>query len=190
MRKKIHLIGFLHKIFLKKNKINIANTKTRSNISGSGKKPWKQKGTGKARAGSNRSPIWVGGAISFGPTNLKKANASLKINKKELLFSKIYFFILKKELINFVFLDKKVINSFFKIKNLINFFKIQNSKFFYLKKIIIFFKQYNKSIQTYNFKSIRITILKNFSFLQIIKGKFLLFLLKKKYLVFYDHKNI
>lgn len=60
-------------------RIGSANTKTKAEVSGSGKKPWRQKGTGRARVGYKRNPVWVGGGVAFGP---KPRSYKKRINRK------------------------------------------------------------------------------------------------------------
>jgi len=74
------LIKQAYVAYLANGRENLAVTKTRGLVRGGGKKPWKQKGTGRARFGSSRVPIWRGGGITFGPTGIE--NYSHKINVK------------------------------------------------------------------------------------------------------------
>lgn len=77
----------------------LAHAKNRGEVSGTGKKPWRQKGSGHARHGSRRSPIWVGGGVTFGPRNDK--NFDKKINRKLKKFA--LFSVLSKK-----FIEKKI----------------------------------------------------------------------------------
>lgn len=72
------LLKLAYSAYLSNGRENLAVTKTRGLVSGGGKKPWKQKGTGRARFGSSRNPIWRGGGIAFGPTG--EENYSIKVN--------------------------------------------------------------------------------------------------------------
>lgn len=70
--------------YLSNSRENHAVTKTRGLVSGGGKKPWKQKGTGRARFGSSRVPIWRGGGVSFGPTGQENYTKQLNVKAKRL----------------------------------------------------------------------------------------------------------
>lgn len=92
-------------VFLSNERKGTSNAKGRGDVSGGGRKPWKQKGTGRARHGSIRSPLWVGGGVTFGPSN---KNWKRSINKKMvqkatcIMLSKR----LKEEKVTFVSLDE------------------------------------------------------------------------------------
>jgi len=68
--------------YLANGRINLAITKKRGEVSGGGRKPWRQKGTGRARFGSSRNPIWTGGGVAFGPTGNENYSRKLNLNAK------------------------------------------------------------------------------------------------------------
>src|SRR5688572_23122272 len=76
------LLRLAYDSFLANNRLASATTKTRGLVSGGGKKPWKQKGTGRARFGSSRNPIWRGGGIVFGPTGNENYTKKLSTTSK------------------------------------------------------------------------------------------------------------
>lgn len=184
-------IGLIHKIFIlsrKNSQQYSAHCKTKSEVKGGGRKPWKQKGTGRARAGSTRSPLWVGGGKSFGP---RKRVIKKKINRKErkictllLFFFKFPFFkIISDSTINsFIFSEKGITKLLLK--------KLAKTKI----KTLIILNDYKKNLWKYIKNNKNIEILKpnylNIKSLLAAKQIFLtkksILLLKKKFL--YENK--
>lgn len=76
------LIKLAYESYLAANRQVGAKTKTRGEVRGGGKKPWRQKGTGRARFGSSRNPIWVGGGVVFGPLGIENYNKKLSKTSK------------------------------------------------------------------------------------------------------------
>ena len=100
------LIAQVLYVFANNERKGTSSVKGKGDVSGGGKKPWKQKGTGRARSGSIRSPLWVGGGVAFGPNN---RNWKRSINKK--MVQKAMCIMLsqrnKEELVKFVDIDSK-----------------------------------------------------------------------------------
>lgn len=90
----IHLLHLAVSRQLSNSRRGTASTKTRSEVRGGGKKPWRQKGTGRARAGSIRSPLWVGGGIIFGP---KPRSHKTQLPQKERKLAILHAISLKKD---------------------------------------------------------------------------------------------
>nr|QWK43425.1 ribosomal protein L4 [Egregia menziesii] len=145
-----------------------ASTLTRAEVKGGGRKPWRQKGTGRARAGSNRSPLWKGGGVSFGP---KPKLYSTKVNRKEWQLSLRSLLIAKQKDItiidNFNFLEYKTSN----IVKVLNTFGIN----LFENTLIVVPKIEEKLLKsTRNIKTIKLIVANNLNLKQILLAKNLL----------------
>jgi large subunit ribosomal protein L4 len=143
------------------------STKTRSEVRGGGRKPWKQKGTGRARAGSNRSPLWKGGGVIFGP---KPKRIVSKLNKKE-----------RKLALQTLLYNKK--NSVLVIENLENELIIPKTKVFVKicqdcginlnEKLLVIVSEKTKllKLSTQNIKNVELISASNLNTLSLMKAK-------------------
>jgi large subunit ribosomal protein L4 len=157
LERKKKAIGLIHRVYLtqlKNSRKYTASTKTKSEVRGGGRKPWKQKGTGNARAGSRRSPLWVGGGVTFGP---KPRVVNKKVNKKERRLAILSALYLKKK--EFVFIKENLFNDFnvIKTKEITKLLTTLNLNA--AKKILFVLNAPNKKLwlATRNLKNIEIT---------------------------------
>ena len=154
--KKKRSIGLIHRAYLtqlKNSRKYLASTKTKSEVRGGGKKPWKQKGTGNARAGSSRSPLWKGGGVTFGP---KPRSVKKKITKKERRLAILSALYLKKQ--QFIFVDDVSFDTNVKTKSVTKLLKdlgIKNNS----KTLFILTKSDNQFwLATRNLKNVEVTV--------------------------------
>jgi large subunit ribosomal protein L4 len=176
---KKNIIGLIHRVFLakcKKSKVYSASTKTKGEVSGSGKKPWKQKGTGNARAGSLRSPLFVGGGVIFGP---KPRTISIKINKKENFLATLFALYLKKNIWKLFESENILLNlKYLKINDILKLI-FENNSFILNKNNKILFILEQKDTEFYlnlrNVKNISIRTLENLNLKEIINAKSIVF---------------
>lgn len=166
-------------------RVPTAHAKMRGEVSGTGDKPWRQKGTGRARHGSRRSPIWVGGGVSHGPRN--ERDYSRKINKK--MKNKALFAVLSHKLKDgeMIFIDdlslkspkakeaKAIMSSISKVKEFKSLERRKNAAFIALAD-----KDINVSKSFSNFGNLEVGETKDLNVLDIMKYKFLVITDPKK----------
>jgi len=160
----------LHKDLLRhlsSQKQGTMSTKTRSEVRGGGRKPWQQKGTGRARAGSNRSPLWKGGGVTFGP---KPKTVSLKLNKKERRLTLQTLLYNKKN--NVVIIeDLENILQEFKTKNFIRICKNCNINLNQKVLLVVSKKTLPLKLTTQNLKNVELILASNLNTFNLLKAK-------------------
>ncbi len=173
----------------------IAHTKFRGEVSGTGKKPWKQKGTGRARHGSQRSPIWRGGGITHGPRNDKSYEQ--KINKK--MAAKALFTVLSEKARKgqILFVDEivmskiktkdgvEVLNNFKSIKGFEKMGAAKNKKGIYLT---VPAKSENIKKSFANIKSIEVDEVRNMNPVDLLAYRFIIMAQPKESFAFLGGK--
>ena len=167
--KKKKAIGLIHRVYLtqlKNSRLHLASTKTKSEVRGGGRKPWKQKGTGRARAGSSRSPLFVGGGVTFGP---KPRLVSKKVNKKERRLAILSALYLKKK--QFIFVNEVAFNDIntVKTKQVLKF--ISDLGLNTTEKILFILTKPNKQfwLASRNLKNIEVTTANCLNIEQLLK---------------------
>jgi large subunit ribosomal protein L4 len=155
--KKKKAIGLIHRVYLtqlKSSRKYTASTKTKSEVRGGGRKPWKQKGTGNARAGSTRSPLFVGGGVIFGP---KLRIVNKKVNKKEKRLAINAALYLKKQ--NFISFKEDLVNNLTEIKTKNVLQMLKNLNVNPTDKILFVLTKPSRNfwLATRNLKSIEVT---------------------------------
>jgi large subunit ribosomal protein L4 len=168
-------IGLIHRAYLTQlnnSRKYCASTKTKSEVRGGGRKPWKQKGTGNARAGSSRSPLWEGGGVSFGP---KPHLVSKKINKKEKGLAMFFALYLKQK--QFIKTDESVLMNFenYKTKTLVKF--LENLGITKEEKVLILLTKPNKNfwLASRNLKNIEVGLVNSLNIYQLLKTNKIVF---------------
>jgi large subunit ribosomal protein L4 len=143
------------------------STKTRSEVRGGGKKPWRQKGTGRARAGSSRSPLWKGGGVTFGP---KPKTINLKLNKKERNLALQTLFYNKRNNISIIGELESLINEP-KTKAFCNICKNYNLNLNQKILLVVSKKTNSLKLSTQNLKNVELISASNLNTLSLLKAK-------------------
>lgn len=149
-----------------------AHTKGRGDVRGGGKKPWKQKGTGRARHGSIRSPLWIGGGVTFGPT--KNKNFSKKINKKVKASAFRMVLTDKAKKNNIIVFDDIKFNEI-KTKAFVDWLKIKPLSELADKKILLVLNRYDKNIglSARNISRVKVVSVSSLNLLDILAFPYL-----------------